>query len=194
MSGALVWLWLVLLPPVNTAELTRYADQTGTISALNAPDERMTTEVSPFRRRAQPVWLSQHELRHTIRSAARQHRLSPALLWAVIKAESNFNAVAVSAKGALGLMQLMPATAAFVKIEDPLNPIENIRGGARYLRYLLNQFNEDLPLALAAYNAGPGHVRRNQGQVPAIPQTQDYVEKVLAFYDEFQSAPHQRSI
>ncbi len=186
-SGALVLLWFVMLPPATTTELARYVDRTGTISALNASDERMTVQLSPARQKAQPVQLSQQELKQTIRSAARQHRLSPALLWAVIKTESNFDAAAVSARGAIGLMQLMPATAAYLKIENPHNPAENIRGGARYLRYLLNRFNDNLPLALAAYNAGPSHVRRHQDQIPPIRQTQQYVEKVLALYSSLQT-------
>ncbi len=185
--GGFVLLWFSLLPPAKTAELTRYADRTGSVFALNAPDELMTIEVSSARRKAQPVQISQRELRQTIKSAARQHQLSPALLWAVIQAESNFNTGAVSARGALGLMQLMPSTAEFLKVENPLNPVDNIRGGARYLRYLLNRFDDNLPLALAAYNAGPAKVRRHQDQIPPIPQTQQYVEKVLALYDSFES-------
>lgn len=186
-SGAFVLLWLIMFPTGKTTELTRYADRSGTVYALNAPDERMTQELSSSRSRTVPARISHQQLRHVIRSEARQHQLPPALLWAVIKAESNFDAAAVSARGALGLMQLMPATAAFVKVDNPLNPVENIRGGARYLRYLLNQFNDNLPLALAAYNAGPSHVRRNQDQVPPILQTQQYVEKVLALYESMQS-------
>lgn len=186
-TGTLAFLWFIMLPPANTAELMRYEDHTGSVFALNAPDERMTVEVSAVHRTMQPVQMSQHELKQTVRSEAKQHRLSPALLWAVIKAESNFNAAAVSARGAIGLMQLMPATAAFVKIDDPHDPVENIRGGARYLRYLLNKFNENLPLALAAYNAGPAHVRRHQDQIPPISETQVYVERVLALYDSLQT-------
>ena len=112
---------------------------------------------------------------------ARQVQIDGLLIAAVAKTESGFNPRVVSSRGALGLMQLMPATATQYGIGDPINPESNILGGARYLRDLLVRFDGDLVLALAAYNAGPGNVRK-YGGVPPFPETQRYVEKVLDTY------------
>jgi hypothetical protein len=105
---------------------------------------------------------------------AAEHSLPPQLIHSVIKVESNYNAHAVSNKGALGLMQLIPATARRFGVNDAFNPIQNIQGGARYLRYLLDLYKGDYPLALAAYNAGEGAVAR-YGGVPPYAETQNYV-------------------
>jgi hypothetical protein len=113
-----------------------------------------------------------------VRAAALRHGLSEALLHAVIKVESNFNPRAVSAKGARGLMQLMPATARRLGVRDVFDPAANIDGGARYLKELLVQFRNDVTLAVAAYNAGPGAVRRARG-VPRFAETVAYVPRVL---------------
>ncbi|MBN2654540.1 MAG: lytic transglycosylase domain-containing protein [Nitrospirae bacterium] len=112
---------------------------------------------------------------------ARKHNVDPDLLKAVIKAESNWNPRAVSPKGARGLMQLMPATAAELGVKNVFDPVENIDGGARYLRYLLEKFNGNLTLALAAYNAGPARVERKM-RVPAIQETVSYVRKIVTSY------------
>ncbi len=114
--------------------------------------------------------------------AARRHGIDPLLLAAVVEAESGFDPRAVSVQGALGLMQLMPDTAAlFSASADPLDPATNLELGARYLAALLEQFDGDLALALAAYNAGPGNVQRFAG-VPPFVETRGYVRKVLASY------------
>jgi soluble lytic murein transglycosylase-like protein len=102
---------------------------------------------------------------------------------AVIAAESNFDPEAVSRAGAQGLMQLMPHTAAKLGVDDPLRPIENVRGGARYLREMLDRYR-DLSVALAAYNAGPRAVDRHGG-VPPYRETQDYVRRVLTYYRHY---------
>jgi soluble lytic murein transglycosylase-like protein len=109
--------------------------------------------------------------------------LEPALLLAVIAAESGFRAKAVSPKGAQGLMQLMPATARRLGVRDPFDPEQNVRAGARYLRDLLRLFDDDLRLALAAYNAGEDAVLRHGRAVPPFPETRRYVTRVLSRYD-----------
>ena len=120
----------------------------------------------------------QEKIEHCINKAAAMYRLSPRLLHAVIKAESNFQVTAVSAAGAQGLMQLMPGTASDLGVEDPFDIEQNIDGGARYLRKMLDKFNGNSRLALAAYNAGPGKVIQHRG-IPPYRETQQYVERVL---------------
>ena len=111
---------------------------------------------------------------------AREHQVQPALVKAVIAAESNFDSGAVSQKGAQGLMQLMPQTAEQLGVSDPFQPTDNVRGGTRYLRSMLDRYG-DLSRALAAYNAGPTAVDR-YGGVPPFPETRDYVARVLTYY------------
>jgi soluble lytic murein transglycosylase-like protein len=121
-----------------------------------------------------------------VQAAARAHGLPEALLQAMIEVESGFDATAVSPKGAVGLMQLMPGTARALRVRDARDPAANVDGGARYLKDLLARYGNDLALALAAYNAGPGAVERSRG-VPRIPETQAYVPRVIARYHRLQS-------
>jgi len=114
---------------------------------------------------------------------AREHRVEPALVKAVIAAESGFDPEAVSRRGARGLMQLMPTTASRLGVEDPLHPTENVRGGTRYLRLMLDRYG-DVERALAAYNAGPGAVDRHGG-VPPYRETRDYVRRVMTYYRHY---------
>lgn len=118
-----------------------------------------------------------------IQEASRQYDVDARLLTAIMKAESNFNPQAVSNKGAKGLMQIMPENFRALNIENPFDPRENIMGGTRYFRQLLNQFDGDLPLALAAYNAGPTIVDRGNG-IPRIRETENFVERVLKYYQQ----------
>ncbi len=113
-----------------------------------------------------------------IKEAANRYAVSEDLIAAVIEAESQFNARAVSRRGAQGLMQLMPATAATLGVRDPFDPRDNIDGGVRHLRSLMDRFNHDLPLALAAYNAGEQAVLQNRG-VPPFRETRDYVSRIM---------------
>jgi soluble lytic murein transglycosylase-like protein len=114
---------------------------------------------------------------------AQAYSLDPALLKAIAKVESSFNPKAVSPKGALGLMQLMPTTAELVGVSNPFDPLESLKGGALYLKKLLEEFR-DLELALAAYNAGPEKVRLYKG-IPPYSETQNYVRTVLYYYNLF---------
>ncbi len=124
---------------------------------------------------------------HHIEHAARINRVDPMLVKAVIKTESNFNRYAVSSKGAQGLMQLMPATAKYLNVQDPFDPWQNIYGGTKYLRELLDSFNGDLRLSIAAYNAGPTRVMK-LGGVPRIPETISYVGKVIRQYQNYRNS------
>jgi soluble lytic murein transglycosylase-like protein len=119
-----------------------------------------------------------------IESEAKKQGVEPALIKAVIHVESNFDAGAISYAGAQGLMQLMPDTVAYLRLNDPFDPEENIEGGTRHLRYLLRRFNGDLSLTLAAYHAGAETVQRH-GKIPPIQQTRSYVEKVLRLYQKY---------
>ena len=119
-----------------------------------------------------------------IREAARVYHLPESFLRAVMRVESNFYADAVSRDGAMGLMQLMPRTASSMGVIDPFDPRQNVLGGARFLRVLANKLHGDLVLTVAAYNAGPGAVRR-YGGIPPYAETQRYVRKVLKHYYAF---------
>ena len=122
-----------------------------------------------------------------IKAAARRYRLSEELITAVIAVESNFDHAAVSQKGARGLMQLMPQTSAMIGVRDPHDPDENIDAGASHLRAMLDTFNNDLPLALAAYNAGEQNVLRYKG-IPPYPETRRFVARVLRRMGDKQTA------
>jgi|WetSurMetagenome_2_1015567.scaffolds.fasta_scaffold00020_36 soluble lytic murein transglycosylase-like protein len=116
-----------------------------------------------------------------VEEKSKKHNVDPKLVKAVIAAESGWNPSAVSPKGAVGIMQLMPRTASDMGVDNRYNPEQNIEGGVKYLRFLLNKFNGNMTLALAAYNAGPTRVERAMG-VPAIPETVNYVKRVMNTY------------
>ncbi len=121
-----------------------------------------------------------------IRRIARRYKVEPSIIKAIIHVESDFDHQAVSKKGAQGLMQLMPGTSRELRVSNPFNPRENIDGGTRYFRRILDSFKGDLTLSLAAYNAGPGLVARTGG-VPKIRETQRYVSKVLKQYKVYKA-------
>jgi soluble lytic murein transglycosylase-like protein len=179
-----------LLAAAAQAQVYMGTDAQGTLVLSNhASDEAPqlllapTSEPAPAGVRAEaaaPARPASAPLTSEIRAAAQRHDLPESLLAAVISVESGFNPKAVSRKGAKGLMQLMPDTARRFGVKDVFAVHENLNGGAAYLRLLLTQFDNDLRLALAAYNAGEGAVARAGGRIPAYPETQDYVAKVMA--------------
>lgn len=130
----------------------------------------------------------QSEFENAILSASKRYHVDPDLVKAVIKVESNFNPRAVSPKKAMGMMQLIPETASIYGVGDPFDPDDNIDGGVRHLRDLIEYFGGDLELALSAYNAGKDAVIRYGYDIPPYPETEAYVEKVLAYYDRIKDA------
>jgi soluble lytic murein transglycosylase-like protein len=133
---------------------------------------------------ASPQMTSAGELERAVTRAAEQHHVHPALLFAVMKAESSFNPIVVSKAGAVGLMQLVPETAMRHGVQNLYDTNENVTGGARHLRYLLDRFHGNTRLALAAYNAGERKVDRYK-QIPPYKETRHYVQRVLSYYRDF---------
>ena len=169
--------------PIVHAEIYQYIDAKGTISLTNVPTDVRYRRVDIHPNRLHPM-ISERELEPVISRFSRQHQLHPALIRAVIKAESDFDPMAVSRAGAVGLMQLMPQTAVRMDVRDLYDPEDNIGGGTKYLRHLLDRFRGNLPLALAAYNAGE-HVVDRYRALPPIDETRQYVRKVLRYYRTF---------
>lgn len=124
---------------------------------------------------------------HHIRQSASRYHVDPRLIKAIIKAESGFDCYASSEQGAQGLMQLMPGTARDLNVSNPFDPRANIDGGTRYFRTMLDTFNGDIPLSLAAYNAGPNLVKRTN-RIPQIPETMEYVQRVLHNYKGYRGS------
>lgn len=137
------------------------------------------------RAQAKPMTGRVDEYAPQVEAAASELGLESALVHAVITAESGYNPAAVSRKGAQGLMQLMPQTAKRYAVKDPLDPAQNIRGGARYLRDLLDLFENDVELAVAAYNAGENAVLKYGRQIPPYRETLAYVPKVMGLYQKY---------
>jgi soluble lytic murein transglycosylase-like protein len=120
-----------------------------------------------------------------IQNAARRHKVSPALIKAVIQAESRFNQSAVSSQGAVGLMQVLPSTARSMGVSSPYEPHNNINAGVLYLKQLLNEFDDDEYLAIAAYNCGPDAIRRYGNAMPPYRETKSFVAKVMRYYQSY---------
>jgi soluble lytic murein transglycosylase-like protein len=179
---------LLLLAAPAAATIYRYVDENGVIHFTNIPtDSRyqpLGSAAGRLKTRADSALYDQY-----IREAGQRFGVDPLLVKAVIKAESYFDCRAVSSKGAQGLMQLMPETARDLRVRDPFDPAENIRGGTQYLRQMLDLFNDDLHLALAAYNAGPTRVQ-TLGRVPRFQETEQYIKRVMLQYRHYQASSH----
>ena len=174
---------LLFIASIASADVYKYVDENGVICYTDAPFGKKTEKVIAQKPQIEnaPV-VFQSDYNHYIQKAAQKYEIEPELIHAVIKTESNGNHRAVSKKGAKGLMQLMPSTASDMNVGNPFNPEENIEGGTRYLKYLIEKFNGNVTLALAAYNSGPKTVEK-YGNIPPISETQQYVKKVYALYN-----------
>jgi hypothetical protein len=173
----------LLFPPLSFSEIYKYVDQDGVVHLSNVPDARHTLVLKEGWVRFR-LGANFEQYNPLIWKAAEKYKVDYALVKAVIKAESNFNPSAVSRKGARGLMQLMPETAGVLGVTDSFQPEDNIHGGVRYLRYLLDLFDGDLKLALAAYNAGENAVLRHSG-VPPYKETKTYIQRVLRYLQNY---------
>lgn len=167
-----------------SGRLVRSVSVTSRAVPSQVVEARVVTAVAPgAAQQSAPTGIDE-----AVQQIAVQHSLPPQLLHSVIKVESNYNPMAVSNKGALGLMQLIPATARRFGVANVFNPVENIQGGAKYLRYLLDLYQGDYPLALAAYNAGEGAVAK-YGGVPPYRETQTYLQLVKRQLEKTVVAP-----
>lgn len=166
------------------ADIYRYQDEDGVWHYTNIKnDARYRLYIkSPEERAAEYI----EKYGTIIEEASSMFSVEPSLIKAVIKAESGFNHKAVSHKGAQGLMQLMPGTADLMRVNNPFDPTENIFGGTRYLRDLLERFGNDMELAVAAYNAGPEAVVSHNG-IPPYQETRTFVQRVIRYYNGYLS-------
>jgi soluble lytic murein transglycosylase-like protein len=188
----------LLLPVFARADIYGYTDESGTLVLSDVRqdsryalllktqierDPALATSVSG----ARINWENQKRFLPMVAQAARTYQLDEALLHAVISTESGYEPSVISPKGAVGLMQVMPDTGKRYGVANLRDPAQNIRAGARYLRDLLRQFNNDLRLALAAYNAGENAVLRYGGRIPPYRETKEYVPRVMVLYERFRT-------
>jgi len=183
-------------PPNADPKATKSGEATATTKAIKAKSTAIDSKarsrakrkpmqmIAPTAMRSSPNQSGLNEgliIEKSIHKAARKYKLPAALIKGVIRAESNFEVNAVSRAGAQGLMQLMPGTAKELGVDSPFDIEQNIDGGARYLRKMLDNFGGDIKVALAAYNAGPGAVEKYGGQIPPYQETERYINRVLKF-------------
>jgi len=179
--------FIITTANVAHADIYKYVDNEGVLHLTNVPTDHNVKYVMIMREKRIlfQANLDVSKYDELINKAANKFKLDSALIKAIIKAESNFNHLAVSRVGAQGLMQLMPKTASSMNVEDSFHPEKNIEGGARYLRYLLNTYKGNLDLALAAYNAGEKAVAKYNYNIPPYRETQNYVKRVYSFYKSY---------
>ena len=171
-------LFLFVAAPAVLADIYMFIDSKGVLHFTNAPTSSQYTLY--IKERPKPAAATK-KYDGIIQEASNKFGLSFSLLKAIIKVESDFDSRAVSKKGALGLMQIMPQNLQAFNIREPYDPMDNIMGGARYFKSLIERFEGKLPLALAAYNAGPSIVDKYRN-VPPIKETEDYVKKVMKYF------------
>jgi hypothetical protein len=174
----------LLTPGHSVADIYKYVDKDGVIHFSNVPTNGEWKLIIKEKRVQFNLGQDFDKYDVEIWKASQRYSVDYNLVRAVIKAESNFNPKAVSRAGAKGLMQLMPQTAMLLQVNDSFHPDQNIDGGVRYLRYLLNLFNDNLSLALAGYNAGENAVFRYRG-IPPYQETQTYVQRVLQYFQKY---------
>jgi len=169
------------------ADIYKYVDDDGVLHLTNVPSIPHAKYVLILKEKRilfqSNIDVNKYD--HIISKAARKFKVDSALIKAIIKAESNFNHEAVSPVGARGLMQLMPATAYALQVDNVFHPENNIEGGVRYLRYLLNTYRGNLELTLAAYNAGETAVAKYNNNIPPFRETQNYIRRVKSYYESF---------
>jgi soluble lytic murein transglycosylase-like protein len=190
--GAMNLLLLALAAPAARADIFAFTDNTGVIHYTNVPDDgryelMIRAPMAEEGRKVEPEvtarWLARAaDYDQAIEAAAREASVPPALVRAVIVVESGFNPRAISRKGAMGLMQLMPATARQYGAFNALDPKQNIEAGTRYLAVLIQRYDSNLELVLAAYNAGEGAVEKYGRKIPPYRETRKYVPNVLSVY------------
>src|SRR6516225_10083187 len=173
-------------PPTEPGQIVELVDDQGRRIYINAQEYDLASGNRDFTHRSLLSSGRNPELASLIRKAAERHQVDADLIHAIVHVESGYDSRAISPKGALGLMQLVPATARRFGVEDPFDPSQNIEGGTSYLKYLLGLFNGNLALSLAAYNAGENSVLR-EGGVPPFPETQEYVRRVRSIYQPSQA-------
>jgi len=181
---------LLFIASTASSDVFKYIDENGVTCYTDAPlgkkNQKIISEKSnkviPDKKKVEKPLAVNADYSSYVQKSAQKYEIEPELIHAVIRTESNGNHKAVSKKGAMGLMQLMPSTANDMNVGNPFNPEENIDGGTRYLRYLIEKFNGNVTLALAAYNSGPKTVEK-YGNVPPITETRQYVDRVLSLYN-----------
>ncbi|MBN1905665.1 MAG: lytic transglycosylase domain-containing protein [Deltaproteobacteria bacterium] len=185
-AGYLFLLCLIFnlfMPSAAFADIYKYRDKNGVMHFTNIRSDLRYTLYIKEARENPDAFITKYDV--IIKAASEKFSMEPSLVKAVIKAESGFNHAAVSSKGAQGLMQLMPGTAEAMEVDDPYNPEKNIFGGTKYLSKMMERFNNDVRLALAAYNAGPEKVDKYK-DVPPFNETKTFIERVMKYYNQYQ--------
>lgn len=188
-------LGISIMSSVN-ADIYKYVDKHGRVTLTDKPKNseyrKLVKTWKGWEEPASQIALedfhrNQKKFMTTINYYASHHKLPSALLHAVIAAESAYDPNAISRTGAVGLMQLMPGTARQYGVKNRRNPSDNINGGTRYLKYLLQMFDNNLVLALAAYNSGENTVKRYGNRIPPYEETRNYIRKVITYYKKYQT-------